>query len=71
MFVIARIVELMQQNTEHEDEKDTLSQRLKDIGDSAEKKLGGPITDISTATESESTLRKRSGTATENADKRD
>lgn len=71
MFVIARIVELMQRNEKHEDEKETLSKRLKDIGDAAENKLGGAVTDISSAADTESTLRKRSGTTGPNADKRD
>lgn len=70
MFVIARLVELMQENVNQEEEKESLSQRIKDIGDVAERNLSTPMTDISTATDTDPTLRKR-GTATANAGKKD
>lgn len=70
MFVIARLVELMQEIVNQEEDKDSLSQRLKDIGDSAESKMTMPVTDISAATDTAPALRKRSA-ATANADKKD
>lgn len=69
MFVIARLVELMQEIVNQEEEKESLSQRLKDIGDKAEQNMSMPITDISTATDTDGSLRKR--TTTSNADKTD
>lgn len=70
MFVLARLVELMQENVNQEEEKESLSQRLKDIGDAAERNLSMPVTDISTAAHTDPTIRKRS-TATAHADKKD
>lgn len=63
VFVIARLVELMQQNVNAEEEKEALVQRLKHVGDAAER--AGIETDISSTKTEDSTLRKRSGTATE------
>lgn len=60
VFVIARLVELMQENVNAEEEKEQLSERLKDIGDRAAPHVGVPETDITGAPE-ESSLRKRTG----------
>lgn len=66
VFVIARLVELMQQVINTEDERDTLERRIQDMGDAAAK--SNITTDTSGPTDS--ILRKRPN-ASANADKRD
>lgn len=72
VFVIARLVELMQENFNSEEEKESLSKQLKDAVDSASKSTVVPTTDISPPEGTEMTsLRKRTNVTTENIDKTD
>ncbi|PXF46359.1 hypothetical protein BWQ96_03858 [Gracilariopsis chorda] len=69
MFVIARIVELMQEVVNVEEQKEVVEQRLKDVGEIASTTTSVPATDI-TSKEESTTLRKRTPAAS-NADKHD
>lgn len=69
VFVIARIVELMQQVSNTEEEREALTQRIKDIGEAANAATT-TTTDISSPPD-ESTLRKRTNATATNADKED
>eukprot|EP00178_Gracilaria_changii_P006941 TRINITY_DN223_c0_g1_i1.p2 TRINITY_DN223_c0_g1~~TRINITY_DN223_c0_g1_i1.p2 ORF type:complete len:189 (-),score=38.32 TRINITY_DN223_c0_g1_i1:1862-2428(-) len=67
MFVIARIVELMQEVVNVEEQKDVAEQRLKDVNDAASTATSIPTTQV-THKEDTSTLRRRANTTT-NTDK--
>lgn len=69
MFVIARLVELMQALVNTEDDKEDLEQRLKDVNDVVSKKASSETTDI-TSTKESAPLRKRT-VSTSNEHKED
>lgn len=62
VFVIARLVELMQENVNTEEEKENFKKRIKDIEDAASR--ANIETDITPNTNEEPTLRRRPGVTT-------
>lgn len=62
VFVIARLVELMQQVVNKEEEKEVLTKRLEDLDNAASKVAASQVTDISSDPTQSAPLRRRSNT---------
>lgn len=65
IFVIARLVELMQETVNSDEEKDILTKRLKDVSDNAESRQSAPVTDISPSTETNGIRKRTNATSTD------